>query len=81
MSNKKPKHYLDIRITFFEEEDEFDPEYVRYVPKKAYQVESTLPQGAAEAVAEHWAQSDHYILLSPNLIINALCDNERMDLR
>jgi hypothetical protein len=70
------KHYLDIRITFDRETDDYDPDYEYFSPKKAYQVESTLPQGAAESVAETWAQSDHYILLSPDLIINALCDQK-----
>jgi hypothetical protein len=74
-----PKHYMDIRITFSKETDEYDPDYTYFVPKKAYQVESTLPQGAGESIAETWAQSDHYILLSPELIIEALCDN-RTDL-
>jgi hypothetical protein len=67
------KHYVDIRITFDKETDDFDPDYVYFSPKKAYQLASTLPEGEADAVAETWAQSDHYILLSPDLIVNALC--------
>ena len=74
------KHYVDIRITFEKETDELDTDYVYYSPKKAYQVESTLPQGEGDTIAEHWAQTDHYILLSPDLIINALC-NQKTDLR
>lgn len=77
---KEPKYYMDIRITFSKKTDEFDPTYTYFEPKKAYQVESTLPQGEGESLAETWAQSDHYQLLSPNLITSALCDEET-DLR
>jgi hypothetical protein len=75
----KPKHYLDIRIVFEKQKDEYDPDYFSFVPVKAYPKKSTVPADELYGVAETWAQSDHFILLSPELIIEALSGN-RTDL-
>lgn len=68
----KDKHYLDIRIVFEKRTDEFDPDYTYFEPVLAYPKKSSVPLEDLYSVAETWAQSDHFILLSPDIIVNAL---------
>jgi len=73
------QRFMDIRIVFEKKTDEFDPEYTYFEPVESYQLATNIPLGDLDSVAERWAQSDHYQLLSSELIIDALSDN-RTDL-
>lgn len=75
----KDKHYLDIRIVFKKRRDEYDPDYTYFEPVLAYPKKSSVPEDELDSVAETWAQSDHFILLSPDIIVSAL-SNQRTDL-
>ena len=67
---------MDIRITFEKKTDEFDPEYSHFEPVLAQRLATNIKDDALYAVAEMWAQCDHYQLLSTDIILNALCDSE-----
>lgn len=70
-----PKHYLDIRITFEKVQDEFDPDYVYFEPVEAFPKKTNIPLEDLDSVAESWAQVDHYQLISPDIIVNALSNH------
>ena len=73
------QRFMDIRIVFEKMTDEFDPEYTYFEPVESFQLAANIPHDALDSVAEHWAQSDHYLLLSTDVILDALSNN-RTDL-
>lgn len=68
----KDKHYLDIRIVFEKTTDPFDPDCTYFEPVLAYPKKTSVPLEDLDSVAESWAQTDHYQLLSSDIIVNAL---------
>lgn len=70
------QRFMDIRIVFEKETDEFEPEYTRFVPVKSYQLAANIPATDLYGVAETWAQTDHYQLLSTDVIVSALCNQD-----
>lgn len=73
------QRFMDIRIVFEKVTDDCDPEYTYFEPTESFQLASNIPHGDLYGVAETWAQSDHYQLLSTNVILDALSD-DRTDL-
>jgi hypothetical protein len=82
VSDGKKLHFMDIRIVFKKTKDDYEPDYTYFVPKKSFRLATNIPDDDLYSVAESWAQVDHYQLLSPDVILNALesPDNET-DLR
>lgn len=68
------QRFMDIRIVFEKRTDEFDDGYTYFEPVEAYQLATNIPHDDLDGVAETWAQSDHYQLLSPDIIVAALSD-------
>jgi hypothetical protein len=74
VSNDKKLHFMDIRIVFKKTKDDYEPDYKYFVPVHSTRLATNIPDDELDSVAESWAQVDHYQLLSPDVIINALSD-------
>lgn len=68
------ERFMDIRIVFDKKTDEFEPDYTYFTPVKSFRLATNIPDGDLDSVAETWAQSDHYLLLSDDVILDALGD-------
>jgi hypothetical protein len=65
---------MDIRIVFDKTADDYEPDYEYFTPVKSFRLATNIPDEDLDSVAETWAQSDHYLLLSDNVILDALSD-------
>lgn len=64
--------YIDLRIEFEEEEEDFDPPYTHYEAIRVTPLGSDIPEGGLQAIAEAAFQTDFYTVEVANALLSAL---------